>query len=559
MGCFKVLLRVAVRHRLWYDEAIDRRGGIGMKKLPIGIQTFRKIIEDNCIYVDKTKYIYDLINDFSCFFLSRPRRFGKSLLLDTIGEVFNGNKELFKGLWIYDSDYDFAKHPVIRLDMSNIANETPETMKESLSLQLKKRIKEEGLDITGETPSDLFQFLIEALYKKYKQKVVVLIDEYDKPILDHILDIEKAEANRATIRGFYSILKSMDPYLRFTFITGVSKFTKTSIFSGMNNLLDITMQEKYANICGIPVEDLDGYFHDHIAALSSRDTFQRIGNLHDEILAWYDGYSWDGKTRVINPFGLLTFFAQERFANFWYSSGSPKFLMDMIKKDPEIIVNLNEYNMGEWEMDVFDVQSIEVAPLLFQTGYLTVKEVLHGLGSTSYLLEIPNREVRETFNLQLMAELTERQYTVAGTAYRNMLESLQKGDLQRVLSILKSLFAAIPYQLHINMEAYYHSIFFAVMSVLDFKTYAEVSTSMGRIDAVLEMADKIYVLEFKYEDCAPDADAETKRTLFKRALDKGAEQLLERGYADKYQGGGKQIIQAAFVFLGRDNIEMRVL
>ncbi|MCL1805157.1 MAG: ATP-binding protein, partial [Clostridiales bacterium] len=492
------------------------------------------------------------------YFLSRPRRFGKSLLLDTISEVFSGDKELFKGLWIYDSDYDFPKHPVLRMDMSNIANETPEALKFSLSDELTERAREEGLDVAGGMPSDLYKKLIIGLYKKYNQGVVILIDEYDKPILDHLLDVEAAEANRAVIRSFYGVLKSLDPYIRLTFITGVSKFTKTSIFSELNNLLDVTMLEKYANICGIPVEELDKHFHEYIEALALKPYFKRFDNLHDEILAWYDGYSWDGQTRVINPFGLLSFFAQERFASFWYSSGSPKFLMDMIKRNPDAYAEVRDFIMGEWEMDNFDVGNIQAAPLLFQTGYLTVKEVVHGLGSTSYLLEIPNFEVRETFNLQLTAELTEQDYAVAGTAYRRILDALQKGDLRQMLTILKSLYAGIPYQLHIHQEAYYHSLFYAMMNLLGFDTSAEVATSMGRIDAVLEIADKVYVLEFKYEDCAPDADEETKRKLYEKALDEGVRQLADRGYADKYIGSGREIIQAAFAFLGRDNIEMRL-
>jgi hypothetical protein len=221
-----------------------------LKKLPLGIQNFRKIVDGNYVYVDKTRYIYDLISNASYYFLSRPRRFGKSLLLDTIAEAFSGDRELFKDLWIYDSDYSFEKHPVIRLDMSNIANKTPETLENELTITLKQRVAQEGFDVGFDSPSAIFKTLIEMLHEKYSSRVVVLIDEYDKPILDHLQDTETAEANREVLRGFYGILKSMDPFLRFTFITGVTKFTKTSIFSGLNNLLDITMTTAYSNICG---------------------------------------------------------------------------------------------------------------------------------------------------------------------------------------------------------------------------------------------------------------------------------------------------------------------
>ena len=211
-----------------------------MKKLPLGIQNFREIIEEGHVYVDKTRFVYDLINSGKFYFLSRPRRFGKSLLLDTIAEVFLGSKELFKGLWIYDSDYDFAGYPVVRLDMSNFTTDSPETLNKSLVSCLHDYLEEEGMRISDDMPSVLFNRLIKGLHKKYNRRIVVLIDEYDKPILDHITDFVIAEANRAVLRSFYGILKSLDSYLKFTFFTGVSKFTKTSVFSSLNNLTDIT-------------------------------------------------------------------------------------------------------------------------------------------------------------------------------------------------------------------------------------------------------------------------------------------------------------------------------
>ena len=532
-----------------------------MKKLPLGIQTFRKIIEGDYVYVDKTQYVYELINGASYYFLSRPRRFGKSLLLDTIGEVFGGDRELFKGLWIYDSDYDFAKHPVIRLDMSGIANETPEILKGSLINALRIRAGEDGLDVGDTVPSDMFSNLIRALYEKYNQKVVVLIDEYDKPILDHLLDVEMAEANRMVIKSFYGILKSMDPFLRLTFITGVSKFTKTSIFSEMNNLLDITLMEEYANVCGVPVGDLDKHFHEHIENLKSNQYLQVYENLHDEILAWYDGYSWDGKTKVINPFGLITFFLQKRFSSFWYASGSPKFLIDMIKKEPDIYTSLHDLQMDEWTMDSFDVRDIQPAALLFQTGYLTIREFVPGDGTTSasYILTIPNHEVRMAFNLHILSAFTGQGGDRMQPAYRKLREALNTGDLQLMRDVLKSLFAAIPYQLHVGAEAYYHSIFYAIMNLLGFNVYAEVSTARGRIDAVLELAGKVYIMEFKYAHCTPDAAPEEKQKLFDQALEEGLKQIEGKGYADGYAGSGKEIIKAAFAFLGRDDIEMRIV
>ena len=528
-----------------------------MKKMPLGIQSFRKIVEGDYVYVDKTHYVYDLVNNASYYFLSRPRRFGKSLLLDTISEAFSGDKELFKGLFLYDSDYSFEKHPVIRLDMSNIANKTPEILEESISRELRKRARNEDLLVDEDIPSEIFKTLIESLHKKYGKRVVVLIDEYDKPILDHLTDLETAEANRQVIKGFYGILKSMDPFLRFTFITGVSKFTKTSIFSELNNLFDITMTKEYSNICGIETEDLEKHFGEHIRHLSALDDFSKNSDIQKSILAWYDGYSWDGRTRLINPFSLLSFFMQKRFSGFWYSSGTPTFLIKLIKEKPASFLSLGELELSERSLDTFDIRNMSIAPLLFQTGYLTVEERRRRGDPESYVLRMPNLEVREAFYLGIIAEFTEN-VDYAETAYWRIKDSLKTGDLEIMLSVLRSLFASIPYQLHISRESYYHSIFIALMNVLGFDLGAEVSTATGRIDAVLDLGDKVYVMEFKYRDCPPEATAEDKAALFQEALEEGINQIKDRGYSKKYSASGKKIYHAAFAFLGRDNIEMMV-
>ena len=528
-----------------------------MKKLPLGIQNFKKIVEGDYVYIDKTQYISNLINGASYYFLSRPRRFGKSLLIDTISEVFSGNRELFRGLWIYNSSYAFNKYPVIRLDMSNIPNETPGILKASLFDELDARSHREGISIRGTEPAILFKRLIENLYENYGQRVVVLIDEYDKPILDHVDDIETAEANRRVLRGFYGILKSMDPYLRFIFITGVTKFSKTSIFSDLNNLTDITLAEKYASICGIPTADLDRYFKEHIDTIKASDMPKTYESVHNEILEWYDGYSWDGKNRMINPFSLLSFFEQEKFESFWYSSGTPKFLIDLIKQKPESYLALRNLRITERVLDNFDIHNMEIEPLFFQTGYLTVKEVIQTKGSPVYLLDIPNYEVRDSLNMQLLSALTESGSAQTERAQLEINDALEAGDLQKVLDMIRGLFASIPYELHVDKEAYYHSIFYAVMTVLGFDIDAEVSVSKGRVDAVLELDDKVYIMEFKYERCPPDADQETKQGLFEKALSDGMSQIKNKGYSKKYQGSGKTIYQAAFAFLGRDDIEMK--
>jgi len=529
-----------------------------MKKLPVGIQTFREIIEEKYVYIDKTQFVYKVLNNAKYYFLSRPRRFGKSLFLDTIAEAFSGDKELFKGLFIYDSDYTFDKHPVIRLDMSNVANDTPEELKDSLCSVLQSQIAKEQLCISSEQPSDLLRILIEALYEKYGKRVVVLIDEYDKPMLDQMHDLKLADANREVVRGFYGILKSMDSFLRLTFITGVSKFSKTSILSGLNNLLDITMFEEYADICGIPPNELEKSFSEHIDNISAQRGFKNSQQLYDDIIEWYDGYSWDGVSRLINPFSLLCFFERKRIYSFWYASGTPTFLIKLLKENPLSYMELNELEIDESSLDMMDIKNIDTASLLFQTGYLTVANIVYDPPPPLYRLRTPNLEVREAFNLQVISEFTENDYKVAATAYRKIRDCLNTGDLQAMLGILRRLFSSIPYQLHVNSEAYYHSIFYAVMTVLGFDINAEVSVAGGRIDATLEKDDKVYIIEFKYKGCPVDTDAETKRGLFDSALDEGMEQIISRGYARKYESSGKKIYQAVFAFIGRDDIELRV-
>ncbi len=537
---------------------IKKKDGDQMKKLPLGIQSFRKIIEGNYLYVDKTVYIYKLINNASYYFLSRPRRFGKSLLIDTIKEVFKGDKEIFNGLWIYNSDYEFKSHPVIHLDMSNISSKNDEILEKSIISALRIQIEEEGFNIEDNISSDIFKNLIRLLYKKYNKGVIVLIDEYDKPIIDHLSDIETAEKNRMVLKGFYGILKSMDPYLKFALISGVTKFTKTSIFSEMNNLMDITLTEDYSNICGITHKEFTEYFSEHIEKLQNINTMKQYKNIKEEIIKWYNGYSWDGKTLLLNPYSLLSFFSQKRFSGFWFSSGTPKFLMDLLKEKPEGFLNIQNLKITEWLLDSSDIKKIQVEPLLFQTGYLTIKEKLHDGVEEVYLLKFPNYEVEQTFNMHIISEFTEAGDSLVQSAYINMRDAFVTGDLEKILYILKGLFSSIPYNLHINKEAYYHSIFYAIMQILGFKINVEVAVSRGRIDGVLELDDKVYIMEFKYADLRKDETDINKEKAIKKELNLAMVQLKDRGYADKYMGSNKKIYQVAMAFIGRDNIDMQI-
>ena len=283
------------------------------------------------------------------------------------------------------------------------------------------------------------------------------------------------------------------------------------------------------------------------------------GSIREEILEWYDGYSWDGETRLINPFSLLSFFLQERFSSFWYSSGTPTFLIKLIKEKPSSFLALNNLEISERALDTFDIRKMSIAPLLFQTGYLTIDERRRRGAPESYLLRMPNREVSEAFHLNIISEFTQNDEYFTETAYWKIKESLKTGDLQNMLGILKSMFASIPYQIHIDLEAYYHSLFLAILNILGFSTDAEVSVATGRIDAVLELDDHVYILEFKHMACAADASPGEKQKLFDKALDDGIKQINEKDYANKFAGGTKKIYKAAFAFLGRDDIAMKIV
>ncbi len=529
-----------------------------MQKLPLGIQSFQKIIDNDYLYVDKTEYIYHLIQDASYYFLSRPRRFGKSLLLDTIQSVFSEDKAFFKNLWIYNSNFKFERHPVIRLDMSNISNKTSIELEISLLSEINEKLLNEGFQTKDQIPSDALKTLIKSLYQKYQTTVVILIDEYDKPILDHLTNLELAEENRMILKGFYGILKSMDQYLKFMMITGVSKFTKSSVFSELNSLLDITLNEKFANICGITHLEFSKYFGDYINELSNQKNFSRYLNLHDEILKWYNGYSWDGKNLVLNPFSLLSFFIQKKFSGFWFTSGTPKFLIDLIKDKPESFLNMQNLEIGEWVLESSDIQNIQIEPLLFQTGYLTIKNVFYEEDDIIYSLTVPNYEVKQALNMHILSEFTGTGDVATQNFYREIKKSFSKGNLDNIPIILRSLFSSIPYQLHINKEAYYHSIFYAIMHLLGFNINSEISTSKGRIDGVLELANKIYIMELKFYDFEEKLENSEKEAVFHKLLNQGMNQIKRIEYDKPYRSMGKQIYLVALAFLGRDDIEIMV-
>lgn len=471
-----------------------------LKKLPIGISTLKEIIEDNYIYIDKTKIALDLIENGKYYFLSRPRRFGKSLFLDTLRTIFDGDKEVFKELYIYDK-YDFKKYPVVRISFNDGDFKSKEGFSKTLYQILDFNQRQLGITCPKDFDmSGCFKRLIEEAYLKYNQKVVILIDEYDKPILDNIEDKEEARNRREELKNFYSVIKGSDEYLKFVFITGVSKFSKVSLFSGLNNIQDITLTPKYATICGYTQNDVETVFGEHLK-----------GQDFTKIRFWYNGYKFLGEG-VYNPFDILLFIANEfAYDNYWFSTATPTFLLKLIEKNDYFLPDLENIVKDRKMLDSFDVDYIELETLMWQTGYLTITDSRETPMGIEYDLAIPNQEVRLSFLGGVADFMSKIQNSTR--AKSTIYKSLLACDFTALQTSIKSLFASIPYYLYTNnpmfeKEGYYVSVFYAYIKSMGFEVFVEQSTNKGRIDMVVFYPNSIFVVEFKVD--GSDALAQIK-------------------------------------------------
>jgi hypothetical protein len=521
-----------------------------MKLLPIGIQSCADVRSNGYLYVDKTEDIYRLITSGKTFFLSRPRRFGKSLLISTLDAIFAGQKELFEGLYIYDKWDWIQQHPVIRLDWSRVSHESAEMMKRTSWAFLKTIAENNQLTLKKEDAPDCFYELIEQLHCKTGQKVVVLIDEYDMPILDAMDEtFETRDETRKFLQSFYKILKAADDHLRFVFLTGVSKFSKVSIFSGLNNLNDITLDAQFATICGYTQAELESYFEEHIQAMTGNKWGAREDVL-TRIRDWYNGYSWDAETSVYNPFSTLLLFYKKDFKNYWFASGTPTFLVNLIKERNEVEKLLEPVSASSTGFDSADPEVMDTVQLLFQTGYLTVKKVETAPfeNTTDYVLGIPNQEVRQSLTANLFAGYAG--YSVSDTHLMSNRLRLQllDGDEEGFRKSMQEMFAHIPYHLHIPREAYYHSLLLLWLKLLGFEVQGEISTNIGRIDAVWTWKNHAVVAELKYLPL-PAEKSPSPKTLSKH-LDEAMGQIRDRRYYERYQG--YQVTLAAIVFAGKE-------
>ena len=484
------------------------------RKLPIGIQTFREVREDDCYYVDKTHHIGCLLEGGKHYFLSRPRRFGKSLFLDTLKELFEGNEQLFEGLAI-QGRWDWSvRSPVVRLDFSQGDFTVPGYLHRNAMAQFDGLERRTGVACGYDTTPERFSHLLEMLHERTDERVVVLVDEYDKPILDALEDADLARANRNYLRGLYSTLKFADAHIRFSFITGVSKFSKVSLFSGLNNLLDITLDPRYSAICGYTEADLDAVFAPELPGLD-----------RESIREWYNGYSWLGGEKVYNPFDILLLFDSRQFKAHWFETGSPTFLVDTLFRRRVRSVDLDGMLASEELLSTFDVGEIAPEALLFQTGCLTIRECEDLDGTPIYRLDYPNREVRQGLNRSLLRRLGQDGSRQTANSVR-LYRLLQADDIAGMQELFRSFFAGIPHQWHMNndiadYEGYYTSVFYSYFAGLGLDAVVEESTSKGRLDMAVRFEGRVYVFEFKVVEQAGEGGAMA--------------QLKDRGYADKYR------------------------
>lgn len=499
-----------------------------LQRYPVGIQDFPEIRKGCFVYVDKTQYALKLVSQGKYYFLSRPRRFGKSLFISTLECLFEGKKDLFRGLFIEDQWDWNVTNPVIRMSFSNIGHNEL-----GLSKAIDKRLDEiaafYNITLSDTSISQKFKQLIHDLAIA-RGKVVVLIDEYDKPIIDFIeKDTQKALENRDIMKSFYSILKDADPHLKLVFITGVSKFSRVSIFSDLNNLNDITIDYNFSACCGITENEL---------ALCFQGELKNVDK--DKLKEWYNGYKWDEMTSVYNPFSLLNFFTKTRFHNYWFESGTPTFLMNVAKKSK--LYDFDEIIIGSSALSAYDIENLEIIPLMFQTGYLTIKSYNDFAGI--YTLAYPNKEVKQSYLDSLMTAFSHAEKGYAAVHVDQIRQDLEIGDLNKVQSTLNTIFQSLPYDLwQKDNEHFYHAIVHLTFSLLGVFVQSEVHTANGRMDALVQLKDYIYCFEFKLDGSA----------------DKALQQIIDKGYLIPFEIDSRHKVAVGVNFSSKDKCveEMR--
>jgi len=508
-----------------------------MKDITVSKANFEEIIKDDFIYVDKTKFLYQIVNSKEpYFFLSRPRRFGKTLFVDTMEKFYQGKKELFNDLYISNQDWNWEEHPIIRLDFNMIPSENREVLNKSLQKVLSKIAYKYSIDLIIEEGYYMFQELIEKLYNKFDQDVVILIDEYDKPIISNLKStleensakLKAIDENQDYLKMLYDYLKPLEGYLEKVFITGVSKFSKLSIFSTLNNLIELDQNEEFAEIMGYTEKELDEYFSPYFSKLAEKNNLT-ITECRKKFKQMYNGFRFTEKdSRVYNPFSVGNSLENADFDNYWFESGTPTFLVELIKNKNFDLSNLENIEVGKNEIKAYDIANIQIIPLLFQTGYLTIKKIED---QVIYKLDYPNYEVEHSFNLNLAKSFSQNKITVP--LLHRLKKLLINKEIEKFIQQIKFIFTSL---VNINIpkplqerEAYYNSLFYLITTLLtdnNLNVYSEVLTSEGRIDCTVETETDIYIIEFK-----ANQDAE-----------KALQQIKDKNYTERFKIKDKKLV-----------------
>jgi len=498
---------------------------------PIGIQNFEKIRKDGYVYVDKTSLIHRLVTTGTYYFLSRPRRFGKSLLVSTMEAYFKGKKELFKGLAMEQLEKDWTEYPVLHLDLNGNDYKSKEIIDKVLDDNLSSWEKIYGVTSTSDVHGLRFKKVIEAAHSKTGQKVVILVDEYDKPIVDNLGDEDLAYYCKRTLQGFYSVIKAMDGFIRFGFLTGVSKIGKLSVFSGLNNLTDISMETEYSDICGISENDLHGYFEESIAELADANRLS-VEECYRELKHMYDGYhfSEDGEG-MYNPFSLLNTLRSKKFKDYWFETGTPTLLVNVMKQTSFDVTTLSD----QVEVSVEDLSGMQdiinrPIPLFFQTGYLTIKD--YDKEFDIYTLGFPNDEVKNGFLKFIFSYYVPVNPAEGNTTTSKLARALRAGKPEEFMTILEGLFANTTYQIQGDSEKNFQYAMYIIMELLGEYVQAERATSNGRIDLTLQTKDYIYIVELKIDNTA----------------DTALQQIEEKGYAKPFVNDPRKLFKIGVSF-----------
>jgi hypothetical protein len=499
-----------------------------MKPLSTSIYTFSNLIEGGFLYVDKTPLIHQLLQPASGqYFLARPRRFGKSLLISTLKAIFQGRRELFKGLWLDSADFEWKTYPVIHLDMGSCVADSAAGTEQALTYLLDRRAEELGITLSQSAASARFLELVDLLAKR-DGKVVILVDEYDKPLLGQLGTPGVREIQKL-LKTFYGVIKTTEEHQRFALITGVSKFSKVSIFSDLNNLTDLTMNAQFATLLGYTQEELEENFPDTIDALAQKLKKTKEQAL-SELKNWYNGYCFhQDATTVYNPVSAMKCFQELEFKNYWFETGTPSFLVNLLRGKP---IDLGSMTVEPGDFSAYEPDALEPLPLLFQTGYLTIQGTEPFGDTLLYRLGFPNREIEHSFSRWLAQGFTALPPSEMTSALRSMVRSLNEGRTDDMLETLKIFFAGIPYDITERKEKYYQTIFFTVFKLLGAAVETETRTATGRLDAVVKTPERIFIFEFKLGGTAEDA----------------LQQIKDKHYAAPYLDDGREIICAGVAF-----------